>query len=91
MSVVLPGMAYGGVRATVKGYLAPISSMVPLGENSDEVLMGLAGYLLMKNTSGFISDMGKAALYVESASVGHNIVNPLLSGVQTSNSAVYNY
>ncbi len=95
MSIVLPAVAYGGVRQTLKGYAAPVSNMIPLGENSDEALMGVAGYLLMKNTSGFLSDFGKAALYVESASVGHNIINPMIAGVtgsistQASNQILY--
>jgi len=95
MSIVLPAVAYGGVRQTLKGYAQPLSSMIPLGENSDEALMGVAGWFLMKNTSGFISDFGKAALYVESASLGHNIINPMLAGVtgsissQASNQILY--
>lgn len=84
MSIVLPAVAYGGVRQTLKGYAAPVSAMIPLGDNSDEALMGVAGWVLMKNTSGFISDFGKAALYVESASLGHNIINPMIAGVTGS-------
>jgi len=84
MSIVLPAVVYGGVRQTLKGYAQPVTSMIPLGENSDEALMGVAGYLLMKNTGGFLHDFGKAALYVESASLGHNIINPLISGVAGS-------
>lgn len=95
MSIVVPAFAYGAVRQTAKNMAAPLTGMLPLGDNNDEVVFGVAGYLLMKNTSGFLHDFGKAALYVESASLGHNIGNPLLSGVtgqmSTAISGAYNY
>lgn len=96
MGIVLPSFAYGAVRPTLKNFAQPVTAMLPLGDNSDEVVFGLAGYLLMKHSSGFLRDIGKAALYVESASLGNNIGAPAISGVtQTVASAVispaYNY
>jgi len=79
MNVILPAFAYGAVRQTAKEYASPLTSMLPLGENSDEIVFGLGGYLLMKNTSGFTHDLGRAMLTVEAASMGHNIVNPMLN------------
>lgn len=93
MNVMLPAFVYGGVRQTAKDYAKPLTSMLPLGDNSDEVAFGLGGYFLMKNTSGFAHDFGRAMLTVESASLGHNIINPMLQGAigtTTPASAVYN-
>lgn len=94
MNVMLPSFAYGGIRQTAKNYAAPLTGMLPFGENNDEVAFGLAGYFLMKNTNGFVHDFGRAMLTVESASLGHNIVNPMLQGMtgqtQSTSSIVYN-
>lgn len=78
MNIVLPAFAYGAVRAPIKNTIMPYVPNV-LGDNTDEAVMGVAGYLLMKNTTGFMHDFGKAALYVESASLGNNIVSPMIS------------
>lgn len=93
MSVVVPAFAYGGVRETAKGFISPVSNMLPFGQNNDEVVMGVTGWALHKYTSGFTKDLGRTMLTVECASLGHNIINPMLQGtsVQASNSGVYNY
>ena len=96
MNVAVPAFAYGALRATLKDKLSAVTSFVPLGENADEVVMGSGGYLLMKNTTGFWRDFGRSALTVEAASLGHNIVNPMIqsalggSPVAASNSIIYN-
>lgn len=87
MNVALPAFAYGAVRQTAKNYAAPLTNMLPLGDNNDEVVFGLGGYFLMKHTSGFAHDFGRAMLTVEAASLGHNIVNPMLQGVVGSPSS----
>jgi len=83
MNVVLPAFAYGAIRAPIKNTLMPYVPNV-LGDNTDEVAMGLAGYFLMKNTTGFMHDLGKSALIVESASLGNNLVAPMVSRVSTT-------
>ena len=96
MTVVAPAFVYGGVRETAKGFVSPVSSMLPFGNNNDEVVMGVAGWALHKYTSGFTKDLGRAMLTVEVASLGHNIVNPMLQGMttpatQSSNVGLYNF
>jgi hypothetical protein len=96
MTHTLPGFIYGGVRQTAKDYASGMTGMLPFGQNNDEVAFGAIGYLLAKNTSGFTSNFGKAMLTVEAASLGHNIVNPMLQGVMgnsatVSTGGVYNY
>jgi len=86
MTIVAPAFAYGAIRAPLRNLVMPYVPNV-LGENTDEVAMGLAGYLLMKNTTGFMHDLGKSALIVESASLGNNLVAPMISGMTTTNTA----
>jgi hypothetical protein len=91
MTIVMPAFAYGAVRAPIKGIVMPYIPNV-LGDNTDEAVMGIAGYLLMKHTSGFISNFGKAALYVESASLGNNLVSPMImqaAGTNTTTGGNY--
>jgi hypothetical protein len=93
MTVILPAFAYGAVRETAKSYAAPLTGMLPFGTNNDEAVFGLAGYFLMKKTSGFMHDFGRAALTVEAASLGNNIVSPMLpsgaTGTMIGNSPIY--
>jgi len=81
MTHALPGFIYGSVRQTAKDFANPLTSMLPLGQNSDEVAFGTLGYVLAKNTSGFTRDFGRAMLTVEAASLGHNVINPMLQGM----------
>jgi len=92
MTVAVPAFAYGAIRNTAKGYISPISSFLPFGDNNDEVVMGVAGWALHKYTTGFTRDLGRAMLTVEVASLGHNIVNPMLAGTSLQpQSIAYNY
>lgn len=95
MSVVVPAFAYGGVRETAKGFVSPVSNMLPFGQNNDEIVMGVAGWALHKYTSGFTKDLGRTILTVECASLGHNIINPMLQGTSTqtatNNVGLYNF
>lgn len=96
MTHALPGFVYGSVRQTAKDFAAPVTGMLPFGQNNDEIAFGALGYVLAKNTSGFSRDMGRAMLTVEAASLGHNIVNPMLQGMvgtpsAVTNSGAYNY
>lgn len=80
MSILLPAFAYGAIRPTAKQYAQPLTNMLPLGANSDEVAFGLLGYFMHKKGRGFIKNAGTAILTVEAASLGNNIVAPMVSG-----------
>jgi hypothetical protein len=84
MNVVLPAFAYGAVRPTLKTYAAPLTQAVPLGNNSDEVVFGLLGYLMAKKGRGFVKNAGTAILTVEAASLGNNLIAPMVSGATGS-------
>jgi len=92
MTIVLPAAAYGAVRAPLKNTVMPYIPAFA-GDNTDEIVMGVGGYLLMKHTTGFMHDFGKAALYVESASLGNNLISPMISqavGTTSGNTGNYN-
>ena len=98
MDLVLPSMAYGAVRGTVKAYAQPLTDKLPFGDNNDEIALGVAGYFLYKHAGNkFLKNMGKSMLIIESASLANNVVAPMVastvSGVSSaaSNSSVYNY
>lgn len=94
MNVVLPAATYGAVRAPIKNMIMPYVPNL-LGDNTDEVVMGFAGYMLMKHTTGFMHDFGRAALTVESASLGNNLIAPMIQSTVSSvgnsaSSGIYN-
>lgn len=86
MNVVLPSFVWGAVRPKAKEIASPVTNMLPLGDNSDEVAFGLLGYFMHKKGTGFVKNMGTAILTVEAASLGNNIVSPMISNVGSSSS-----
>lgn len=79
-SVLLPAFAYGAVRQTAKSYTSGLTDKLPFGANNDELAYGLLGYYMHKKGTGFIKNAGTAILTVEAASLGNNIVSPMVSG-----------
>jgi hypothetical protein len=84
MGLIVGGAIYGVGRSYVATAVNPISSMLPLGSLNDNVTMGLLSYLLMKNTSGVLSNVGKAGLFVESSIASNELltqggINPIKS------------
>jgi hypothetical protein len=74
MSLVAGSAIYGAIRQKASDMLAPVTAKLPLGNISDEVVLGTAGYLLAKKTSGLPRQIGKAALVIEAARVGEAIM-----------------
>lgn len=81
ITTAVSAMAYGAMREKVSTYIQPFTSKIPvLGNYSDEVCLGVAGYLLAKGKVPYLKgDMargiGRAALIIESARVGSGLVN----------------
>lgn len=49
--------------------------MIPAGQYADELLFGAAGYYLAKKGgNSLVKQLGMAALTVEAASIGHQLV-----------------
>ena len=69
VGTLLPAAIYGAIRAPAANLMQPVTAMIPLGGYADEAALALAGYLLAKNTSGWMQKVGKTAVIVEAASV----------------------
>lgn len=89
--IQLPAMAYGAVRQPVATQaVSLVGGFLPLGEYTDEVVMGVASWLVAKNTSGFVRDMAIAGLVVENARVGETLSKQFLGTGSASSSSVAN-
>jgi hypothetical protein len=73
--IQIDAMAYGAARQYVAQLIAPVTSMIPLGNFAEPVGLGLADWLIAKNTSGIISDVARKGLTVENAAMGSQIFN----------------
>lgn len=88
MAMIIPAMAYGAVREKISTALTPLTSKIPLGNIADEVVLGLAAYLVAKKTSGLLSQVGKAALVIEAARIGEAAISGALGGMASSSTGV---
>lgn len=87
MSVILPAVAYGGLRGTISNLITPLTSKVPvLGAYTDEAVFGVVGYLLAKKSKGMLKGLGYGMLAVESASIGNQLLGGMVTGTTTINS-----
>lgn len=68
-------MIYGGLRQKVSNMLEPLTKNIPFGSVADEIGMGLADYLVARNSSGQIRDVALTGLTVENARLGEAIAN----------------
>lgn len=68
--IQIDAMLYGAVRSPVSNWLASVVPVPVVGTIGDEVVMGLANYLIAKNTSGMIRDVAIKGLVVENARLG---------------------
>jgi hypothetical protein len=77
-SLLLGAGIYGALREKAANALIPVTSMVPLGNAGDEVILGVLGYMLAKKGSGVFRQVGKAAVTIEAARVGEMIASGTL-------------
>jgi hypothetical protein len=80
MGAVLPAMAYGAARSYLADFAAPVTSKIPLGNYADEALFGVLGWYIAKKNLFGLGNFGKAALIVESASVGNQLAAGMTGG-----------
>lgn len=84
LTVVGSAMLYGAVRAKLsqvtQQYLPSFA-----GQYTDEVVLGVAGWYLSKK-GGMIGQLGKAALIIESASVGNQLAAGMMNSTVSTNS-----
>lgn len=61
---------YGLVRNKVSGVIAPLVAKLPLGQYSDEAILGIAGWFAAKKGRGLVKQGGMAILTIEAYRAG---------------------
>jgi len=76
MNLMLTGALYGAVRPYIAQAVSPLTSKIPVvGNYADEAGMGVIGYFAAKGTFGNqFKEVGKAALIIEAAQIGSDVV-----------------
>ena len=78
IGTVLGAAAYGAFREKISNALAPVTSKVPLGNISDEVVLGGLA-IVLKRTIGkrmpLINPILQGAIVIESARIGEAMIN----------------
>jgi len=71
MGMTAAAVGYGFLRGKLSSAITPLTSKIPLGNITDEVVLGMAGYFLAKKSKNkMLKNVGKAALLIEGASIG---------------------
>jgi len=78
--LILGGAIYGAGRQSLVNLAQPLTSMLPMGQYADELVLGTAGYFMAKKGRGIFKDAGMAMLAVESASLGAQLAGGLIGG-----------
>jgi len=61
---------YGLVRNKISGLIAPLVAKLPLGQYSDEAILGVAGWLAAKKGRGLVKQGGMTMLTIETYRAG---------------------
>jgi hypothetical protein len=85
MKLVIPAALYGAARGYISNAITPLTSKIPLGQYTDEVVLGLAGYVAAKKGRGIVKQIGTSMLLIEAASLGKQAVGGM--GGSTSGSS----
>jgi hypothetical protein len=88
LNLIIAGGAYGALRNTLSGIIAPVTNMLPLGQYSDEAIFGALGYFLAKKQKGMLKSLGYSMLSVEAAAVGSNLSSGIGTNTTDSNSGM---
>jgi len=91
-TVILPAMAYGGVREKISNMLRPVTSKIPLGDVADEVAMGALTYYGAKKGKGMVKKIALAGFTIECARLGEAVsqgsLGTFMGGNSTSGNGV---
>lgn len=89
MATVVGAAAYGAMREKISTALQPITSKVPLGNISDEIVLGALAVMLKKSRigKGMLSPVLNGAITIESARIGEAIIQGQvgIGGTTTAN------
>jgi hypothetical protein len=89
LKCVLFGAGYGAIRDVTHKATSGITSMIPLGQYSDEVAYGALGYFMARSGNSMIKNAGLAILTVESASIGQQVISPMIGGMTGSSVSTF--
>lgn len=91
MKLLIGSMIYGAAREKVSNLLVPVTSKIPLGEITDEAVLGVISYYAAKKGKGVIKDIGTAGLTIEAARLGEYALSRVSnSNGTTSSGYVFN-
>lgn len=79
-TLILPAAVYGAARERVSDALAPFTSKIPLGDITDEVVLGTACYYGAKKLKGNMRNACIAGLIIESARIGEAAADGSIMG-----------
>jgi len=77
-------MLYRAGTSSIAHLASPLIGMLPLGNLSDEVTLGLIDWFVAKNTSGMISSAARKGLIVENAMLAQGATAGLIGTSTTS-------
>ena len=89
INVLLAGAVYGAARPFAAKILPDMFSFGPV--DSDNVIIGAAGFYAMKKGTGFMRALGAIALASEASIIAARLSSPIAQNTATNSSAVYNY
>lgn len=81
--IQVDAMAYGAIRAPVSNFIQSKIPLPVIGNIGDELAMGVACWLVAKNTSGMLRDVAVKGLVIENARVGESLTQGFLGGGST--------
>jgi len=79
---------YGLVRNKISGLIAPLVAKLPLGQYSDEAILGIAGWFAAKKGRGLVKEGGMAVLTIEAYRAGELASQQILPTNSTNGSGM---
>lgn len=89
MNVLLAGAVYGAARPYVASMLPNMFNVGPV--DSDNAIIGAAGYYGMKKGNGFVKALGAVALGSEAGIIANRLTAGTIKTAAANGSTVYDY
>jgi len=91
MKLLIGAMIYGAAREKVSNLLTPLTSKIPLGDVTDEAVLGLISYYTAKKGKGVLKQIGQAGLSIEAARLGEYAVSKFMNNSTSGTSSEYTF
>lgn len=89
MNVLLAGAVYGLARPYVANVLPNMFSVGPV--DSDNVIIGAAGYYGMRKGNGLVKALGAVALGSEAGIIANRLTSGVVQKAATTSATAYDY